>query len=387
MFSMRIIKNNAIYLNKLLCVLLAAAVIAQAFAGCKPKKDGEDASLTTPKPAETEVPAETEPPVTPEPTPGPTQTPDPSPFADVVLSREVRLNYFAIPQVILDLMTPADIELYKRVVVACVAGETSVEIPKDLGEYPNLWRVVDMYCPLFFYNVRDDSITETEDTITWKYTNAEHNDELFERFENNVLSRLSSVREGDSELAKIIAVYKDYTASIEYDDTHEGSLYKYRHGVDALRYGRGVCWCFARGFNFLICQLGVESLTVHGLREWDGAIHEWVVFRDGDQWRYCDPTWDIGGYALNYFGFTIKTRNNDGFPEEHVTVLEGTKYLASDYFNVSDTFFKPLYTGQCCGSGYEIDHEGNRILFYDYYDNTLAMVFDLSTGEYYDVNE
>ncbi len=148
--------------------------------------------------------------------------------------------------------------------------------------------------------------------------------------------------------------------------------------------GRGVCWCFARGFNFLICQLGATSLTIHGIREWDDAVHEWVVFRDGSEWRYCDPTWDIGGWSLNYFGFTMRVRDSHGFPRSQITVLEGTKHKASDYFNVSDTFFSPLYSGAVYGDYYEIDHENNCVVFISEYDGAVhKAVFDVGTGEYH----
>ena len=104
------------------------------------------ASPVTEAPA-TEVPATDEPAVTEvQVTESPTSRPiSDGPFAGAVLPGGVRLNYFAIPQKILDLMTDGDIEMYKRVVTAYFAGETSAEIPEGKGDYPNLWRLVDMY--------------------------------------------------------------------------------------------------------------------------------------------------------------------------------------------------------------------------------------------------
>lgn len=390
--------NAAISL--LLAFVFAAAVFASACSAKNGGKTEEGRNTAVPASAEpTGTPfAQTEPPATepaetePAATEAPTQKPRTAEalFGDVVLARQTDLNYFAIPDIILSLMTDADIELYKRMVTAFMAGETSVEVPAELGEYPNIYRVLDMYCPVFFIDVDDTKITDDGRTISWSYADPAAHGSAIDRFEAKVREHLSSVVESDIELAKILTVYKDFTSGLTYNEETANGGFRYRHGVNAIMEGLGVCWCFARGFNFLICQLGVTSLTIHGIREWDNAVHEWVVFKDGGEWRYCDPTWDIGGHSLNYFGFTMKVRDNNGFPRSHVTVLEGTKYKASDYFKVSDPFFAPLYTGACYGGHYEIDHENSRILFSDDYDYTSSgkwRVFELLTGNFYLLDE
>ncbi|MBR6006480.1 MAG: hypothetical protein IK064_02515, partial [Clostridia bacterium] len=349
----------------------------------------------TAEPTESEAPATAEPTAAPAgPTPEPERTAS-ALFGDVVLPAYVRLNYFAIPDGILALMSFDEIEIYKRLVIAYFAGETEIMIPEGTDEYPNLWRVVDMYFPLFYMDISDLNVTETDGKISWTYTDTgkSHEDNI-RAFEDKALSYLSSVVESDTVIMKILTVYRDFTACLNYDDTHldtNPNIYLYRHGVDAIMLGKGVCWCYARGFNFLIAQVGAETLTVHGKRTTDQATHEWVVFKHHDKWYYCDPTWDMGTadwHSLNYFGFTVTIRNHDRFPDETVFVLKGSKYRASEYFPATDRFFQPLYTGQCYGDTYDLDHERGLILFRDrtYSGGWMTVIaFDTETGEYGDL--
>ena len=380
---------------RLACLLLACFCCVQAFAGCVPKNSGNKPAVS-PAPGGAERTAEPTREPTPAPTPEP--TPEPNPFAGCTLPRETKLNYFAIPTALSRLMGENDIELYKRVVSAYFAGESFAELPqgvKSEKDYPDLWRVVDMYCPVFFMDVDDASIIQEGGRLIWKYTSlsAEEHFAAIDEFEAGIVSFLSSVPENSSLLMRILAAYQLFTNRTEYDGTHltegdESTPYVYRHAIDAIRSGRGVCWCFARAFNFIICQLGAESLTVHGLRRNDRAIHEWVVFRHGDEWRYCDPTWDINGKTLNYFGFTISVREHNGFPERDVSVLEGSRLRASRYFDVRDTFFAPLFTGLCSGSDYRLDHGTGEIIFMDYDDpEKESVAFSTLTGEYRELGE
>ncbi len=313
-----------------------------------------------------------------EPTPAVTDAPAPEPaeleaaFRDIKLPADVKHDYFAIPGELLALMTEGDREMYRRVALAYFSGESEAEIPQGIGEFPNLWRVVDMYFPLFFEDVDDESIAVKHGRIVWEYKgSAKEHEKTIRDFEARVDELLAPVRESDSFIMQVLTLYQHFTSGIVYNgigldgvDRNEPP-YLYDHAADAIMRNTGVCWCFARAYNFLLCQIGAKSLTVHGLRRGDGAIHEWTVFRFKDKWRYADPTWDLGGNALNFFGFTCVTREMDGYPEQDVSVLEGHSLRASKYFEVTDTFYKSLYTGMCSGEWYELDHENGQIVFYE----------------------
>lgn len=323
-----------------------------------------------------------------------TDAPREGPFADVSLARDVLFDYFAIPDIIIGLMTQGDIEMYKRVVTAYFAGETSAEIPEGAGEYPNLWRLIDMYCPVFFADVDDTTVTESEREITWSYNTDRWltHDEIIDEFESTIMQFVGSIDMDDLLIERVLELYHMYTFTIEYCGDTEGGVkdapYVYRHAVNAILDNTGVCWCFARAFNFILAQCNVDTATVHGLRSEDRAIHEWVVFFDGEQWRYCDPTWDIGGGTLSYFGFTGSIRARQGYPENDVTVLEGMTHRAADVFGVKDTFFRPLYTCAVCGMDFDLVKEEHRInyFYYSSYDNSRVYTtwFDYVTGDYGD---
>ena len=378
---------------------LAAVFAACALAACKPI--GSE-NTPVPEPENSSVPTQSVTTVPTEvPTEVPTPTPEPTPeplapaFRDIELPVEVKYDYFAIPEAVLVLMSEGDRELYRRVAAAYFSYENEVEIPAGMEEHPNLWRVVDMYFPLFFADVSDESIVEEGGVIRWEYdSTAEEHEETIAAFESRIDELLSEVVESDSFIMQVLTVYKTFTSSIVYNGLDINGVeqhgpsdvpYLYRHSVNAIMDRMGVCWCFARAYNFLLCQIGAESLTVHGLRRGDAAIHEWTVFKYKDEWRYADPTWDIGGSSLYFFGFTIKTRERDGYPEKDVSVLEGKTYRASEYFDVSDKFFNALYNGYCSGDKYELDHENGLIVFYDVYGGTVesqSSTFDPETAEY-----
>ena len=114
-----------------------------------------------------------------------------------------------------------------------------------------------------------------------------------------------------SRIMQAVAVYQKLTTETEYDFNEETvggeSVPVMRHCYDAVTEGLGVCWCFGRSYCFLLCQLGFEALTVHGIAK-DLGLHEWTLFKYNDEWYYADPTWDIGGSSLLYYGFTADRR-------------------------------------------------------------------------------
>lgn len=381
-----------------------ACVTAGVLFSCKPTTVGtntpEPTSAITPAPAPTaaDTAAPTEQP-TEAPTPEPTPEPLSIAFRDIELAREVKYDYFAIPEEVLVLMSEGDRELYRRVAAAYFSYENEVEIPAGMEAHENLWRVIDMYFPLFFADVSDETIVEENGIIRWEYMgSSEEHEKAIADFEERIGELLDPVVESDSFIMQVLTVYKTLTSCIVYNginingedpDGPSEYPYVYRHAVNAIMDNTGVCWCFARAYNFLICQLGAESLTVHGLRKGDNAIHEWTVFRYQDEWRYADPTWDLGGNSLYFFGFTRNARTSHGYPDNNVSVLEGNTYRASEYFTVDGTFYKDLYTGKCSGDTYELDHENGLIVFYDISYNIFGeevtrklCTFDPETAKY-----
>ena len=113
-----------------------------------------------------------------------------------------------------------------------------------------------------------------------------------------------------TEKEKLRAIYSWVTYNIKYDSD---SMYAINSGKDpetritaALRRRKGVCENFAAIFNNIAVKCGIRSYEVAGYTKQLGSVdrtaHTWCVVHLGEQWLFCDPTWDIGfsGYA-KYF--------------------------------------------------------------------------------------
>lgn len=349
------------FIALLLSILTAAGFI---FTGCK----GGGNSGTTP--TGTEAPSATDAPSS----AAPSDTPAPRlHFAEVELPFEPTLDYFAAPEAVLEMLTEQELQGYPAVVAAYLNYETGANLPGTAADYPNLLRLIDMYFPVFFADIQDTTVhfAESENgcRLEWKYfsvSRGEHS-ALFSRFENRIAELLKPSAETNSRIMQALAVYQKLTTETVYDFDEElvdgESVPVMRHCYDAITEGLGVCWCFGRSYSFLLCQLGFEALTVHGVAE-NLGLHEWTLFKYNGEWYYADPTWDIGGQSLLYFGFTADRRELNGYLKKAVYCLEGENHLAADTFDVSALTFSDLFTGVCYGDYYELDFAGNAVVFH-----------------------
>lgn len=243
---------------------------------------------------------------TPNPVEMPTATPDPRPhFAEVKLPFEPTLNYFAAPEAVLEVLTENELQGYPAVVAAYMNYETGVDLLGSKDDYPNLLRLIDMYFPVFFADIYDTTVRFSEGEnrcrLEWSYfsSSREEHNTLFHRFENRVAELLKPSEGAKSRIMQAVAVYQKLTTETEYDFNEETvggeSVPVMRHCYDAVTEGLGVCWCFGRSYCFLLCQLGFEALTVHGIAK-DLGLHEWTLFKYNDEWYYADP--DMGHRRL-----------------------------------------------------------------------------------------
>lgn len=162
-------------------------------------------------------------------------------------------------------------------------------------------------------------------------------------------------------------MYQKLTTETEYDFNEETvggeSVPVMPHCYDAVTEGLGVCWCFGRSYCFLLCQLGFEALTVHGIAK-DLGLHEWTLFKYNDEWYYADPDMGHRRSSLLYYGFTADRRELNGYMKNAVYYMEGENHLAADKFDVSALTFSAFFTGVCYGDSYELDYEGNAVVFH-----------------------
>lgn len=364
--------------KKALCALTALLMLCASFLpACKPQgspieQTTEPTGVPSISPQESIMPTES---VVPTDEPTPTQ-----PIHNGI-------NYFAIPEAIMDMLSESDLEAYTKIVNAYFSYQTSIRI-ESTQPLQSLWNLVELCFPLFYADVEQDSIIVDGQTISWSYTTsgiASH-DALISAFEQEVLRYLGYIDEDDSIIMKALVLYKEFTACIQYD--HQTSNYLYEngkkpdtlndHAVDSIIGRTGICWCFARGYAFLLNQIGMEAFTVCADNRTEH--HEWTIFKLDDKWYYADPTWDLGGKSLSFFGFTSRARSEYDYTYENSKYFAGADYSIDGVFDISDQRFMRIYRGVYFGEYYELDREANNIVFYTkniFGVETISAVFDL----------
>ncbi len=284
-----------------------------------------------------------------------------------------RLDYSIIPDAIKPKLTKADIEAYNAVIDAFAEYDTSITVSANDG-IKNLAELIDLCFPVFFADVRDSAFKIEGNTVSWSYSeNKDKHYELINSFEDIVLDKLYEVNHGivkdASPIMRMLFLYRRITKDMKYhyesQDFFHGEIElsedEYmNHSYDALSAERGVCWCYARAYAFLLNHAGFEALTV----SCDGGIghHEWTMFNYDGSWFFADPTWDMNG-SLNYFGMTSKNREADDYLLKDMKYFAGAAYPVSEDFEINDARFSDLVNGTAGNIlSYDLDYKRNRIV-------------------------
>ena len=90
--------------------------------------------------------------------------------------------------------------------------------------------------------------------------------------------------------------------------------------LTCLRDGKSTCWALAKYVKTLAEQQGVEVEVMCGI--YNNDRHAWLRYRDGDTWKYADPTGvetsgDIGWHNMPY-----ETLVNNFIPEDDAIAKE-----------------------------------------------------------------
>ncbi|MCH5278870.1 MAG: hypothetical protein J1E60_03680 [Christensenellaceae bacterium] len=347
-------------------LIIAILICAGAIFGCAPSHS--DKTPETPEPTQVLTTIPTLSPTefhSADPTQCPFDEPSPKPITQ-------ELDYFAIPDAIRDKLTAADIDAYEKIIPAYLGYETSIEFSAD-DEIVSLEYLIELCFPIFYSDVDETSIEYGSNTVSWKYTTTEkEHAELISQFESKALDYIALLTNDDSMAMRCLVIYNAFTSRVKYDTPtsdyydgtdpdYDGELYD--HCFDSILNEKGVCWCYGRGYAFLLNQIGVEALTVSA----DGGVghHEWTLFKLGGKWYYADPTWDKSE-SLTFFGFTSNARTSYGYYVVNTRYFAGADYPIEGVFDISDTRFSDIYTGVCFGDFYELDRENNQVVFYDY---------------------
>lgn len=368
--------NRAGKLPQTLKAALAALICLILLCGCGCGESGPGELSTgaqTSQPAGERTLEPTEKPVTSEPTEKPV-TPEPATLPPhEAIAPLYRLDYSIIPAAIIPKLTNADIEAYFAVINAYARYGTEITVEARDG-IENLYELLELCFPVFYSDVYDSCFIIDGNTVRWSYSVGEEaHYRLIEEFEARVLKALEPVLEGEardaSEIMRALTIYQGLTINVHYDyssqDYYNGEIELdekdyMNHSYDALTSGRGVCWCYARAYAFLLNHIGMEAITV----SCDGGIghHEWTMFRYDGRWFFADPTWDMGG-GLSYFAVNESNRLKNGYRTENMRYFAGADYPLRGDFSVNDGRFLPI-TRNDYGElkSYRLEYSTNRIM-------------------------
>lgn len=276
-----------------------------------------------------------------------------------------------------DLLTPLEQDLYKELVVTYFNYEASFILDEYYAELDSSsvflvhkYVLLD-YPEIFWINKLPSNVTSvTVDDVTKvesingiiNYTEDEIVQYQFEL--EDVLAEVKTLTadaENDYEIA--LAVYEYIILNCDYDMESADSIKAMEDYtmemkesitlIGSLINGSAVCSGYAKGYTYLLNELGVEAFSVIGFAGDVG--HEWnMVLLDGDYY-HVDTTWGDPVYLVeetstevpseisyNYFGLTIEAINATHTLDEEIEYPECTAtsynyYIYNNlYFNTYD---------------------------------------------------
>lgn len=174
----------------------------------------------------------------------------------------------------------------------------------------------------YYYFLSDAEEDGGEVRFTYAYS-AEEQAQMLSFIDDELLKIVNfETKETDNELDIILKIYLAVTHGMTYDSERTDNkmlgspLFDYPADeiYKALRDKKSLCYGFAYVLRFALLQRGVDCFCVYGLCTSRGDGHEWVIFRYGDHWYHCDPTWDRADNSyskLIHFGKTDREREVD----------------------------------------------------------------------------
>lgn len=185
----------------------------------------------------------------------------------------------------------AEREAYDRISQAI--REHSETVTTQGVSHERLFEIYRMVCldhPGFFWNGEELNASYTPDdpqqlvTLRLDYSmsvqEAEEKQEALTARTSPILHELT----GKSDYEKVKGVYEYVISQTAYDEACGDQTL-----LSVLLEGKGLCAGYARAVQYLLQQLGVETLYISGTA--DGASHSWNIVRLDDGYYAVDATW------------------------------------------------------------------------------------------------
>jgi len=191
-----------------------------------------------------------------------------------------------------------DRKLYAAILSSLQKKEQTIEnIPMEFDHAAAIYRAVLADHPELFY-VRDPlkgNNTFTNNTFTssnLQFTYMADTAKKEEQVESAAKPILKAIK-GLSPSEQARYCYDHLIATSAYDIRFENDQSLY--GV--LCFHRGVCAGFARAYQYLMQEAGIECLYVTGTLRRTGEAHSWNIIKIGNDYYHVDVTSGLGGSA------------------------------------------------------------------------------------------
>lgn len=164
-------------------------------------------------------------------------------------------------------------------------------------------------------------------------------------FDNKATAFLNTISKNISIIEKERLIHDFVLKAIKYADKDKDKKLTRKNYMriydlyGALVGGSAVCEGYAKLFQYLCCQVGINTTAVYGWSE--GESHAWNIVKLEKDWYHVDTTWDDGSTdnlpLYSYFNLTEKELSKDHvidkeiFPVPNAT---GTKYSFINTYGV-----------------------------------------------------
>ena len=291
------------------------------------------------------------------------------------------------------------IDVYKDFVDALLAGEDTFhcdDFKKLEYAYESMYNggfpLIKFVCDIVNYDLpgvhfSGTSYDEKTHQVTIKYEpDVEQDKKNFFKLANEFVELIENIineniEEGDCDILKVLLLYNYISSNSDYDDDAAGNIYADRTPYRMLVERTGVCESFAKAFNYLLMQVGIDCKYITGLTT-DNVPHAWSVISINDRYYHFDPTYEngwTGGDGFRCFGQTVEQRVEDGMTLPYVLgdylfYLNDDEYDGTELCWGSDDLFYDLQQiktnrqdpsiHQGLFFDLEVDRDNHEVLFY-----------------------
>lgn len=193
-------------------------------------------------------------------------------------------------------------KVYTEILTALLALDTKTTLSScDRSLIDKVFQCVMLDHPEIFYVdgykytwYRDgDTITKIEFTGNYLYT-AEEIADRKEKIDAAVDEILAGLPNTQDEYLIVKYIYEALVGGTEYDS--EGA--DNQNICSVFINGKSVCQGYAKAFQYLLHQIGIEAGLVKGTVK-DGDSHAWNLVSVNGNWYYVDATWGDANYLLS----------------------------------------------------------------------------------------